>query len=95
MTAFRLMPLEERFHKALEPAWNFRVLDMRRRLVAFQDMSYGDIRSWEWDFGDGGTSNEQHPLHAYAEPGEYVVTLRVEGPAGQARHTRVRAVAVK
>ncbi len=95
MAAFRLMPLEERFRDALEPAWSFQVLDMDRRLVAFQDMSYGDIRSWKWDFGDGGVSDEQHPLHAYVDAGEYVVTLRVVGPAGEARHTRVRAVAVK
>ncbi len=95
MVAFRLAPLEARFRKALEPAWSFRVLDMDRRLVAFQDMSYGDIRSWRWDFGDGKTSSEQHPLHAYEKAGEYVVRLVVEGPAGRAGHTRVRAVAVK
>ena len=95
MLAFRLTPLEERFRRALEPAWSFQVLDMDRRLVTFQDMSYGDIRSWRWDFGDGTESHEQHPLHAYEEAGEYVVTLVVEGPAGTARHTRVRAVAVK
>lgn len=95
MIGFRLMPLDERFRRALEPAWSFRVLDMDRRLVAFQDMSQGDIRSWRWDFGDGATSGEQHPLHAYQKAGEYVVTLAVEGPAGRARHTRVRAVAVQ
>ncbi len=95
LVAFRLMPLEERFHKPIEAAWKFFTLDMSRRLIAFQDMSHGEIRSWRWDFGDGKTATEQHPLHAYAEPGEYVVTLVVEGPAGKANHTSVRAVAVR
>jgi len=95
MVAFRLMPLEQRFRDPIEAAWSFQVLDMKRRLVAFQDMSYGDIRSWSWDFGDGKSSTEQHPIHAYEEAGEYVVTVTVNGPAGQAKHTRVRAVAVK
>ena len=33
--------------------------------------------SWAWDFGDGGTSNEQNPTHLYAAPGLYTVTLTV------------------
>jgi PKD repeat protein len=39
--------------------------------------SYFPVDSWEWDFGDGGTANEQFPLHTYAEEGEYDVTLTV------------------
>jgi hypothetical protein len=95
LVAFRLMPLEERFRKGIEATWQFQVLDMNRRLVAFQDMSHGNINSWKWDFGDGETSADQHPLHSYEKAGEYVVTLYIEGAAGKARHTRVRAVAVK
>lgn len=95
LVAFKLMPLEERFRKPLEPAWSFQVLDMDRRLIAFQDISYGDIQSWNWDFGDGQTSNEQHPLHSYEEAGDFVVTLEVSGPAGTASHTSLRSVAVK
>jgi hypothetical protein len=95
LVAFRLMPLEKRFRKAIDAAWAFQVLDMERRLIAFQDMSEGEVTSWKWDFGDGSTSTEQHPLHAYQEAGEYVVTLYIEGPAGSARRTRVRDVAVR
>ena len=29
-----------------------------------------------WDFGDGETSDEYNPIHTYAEPGRYLVTLR-------------------
>lgn len=95
LVAFRLMPLEQQFRKKIDAVWAFQVLDMERRLIAFQDMSEGEVTSWKWDFGDGSTSTEQHPLHAYQEAGEYVVTLYIEGPAGTARRTRVRDVAVR
>ena len=43
--------------------------------------------SWLWDFGDGATSTEPAPVHAYAAPGSYGVTLTVVdslGGTGQA-----------
>jgi hypothetical protein len=95
LVAFRLMPLEERWRKPVEAQWSFQVLDMARRLVAFQDRSEGGINTWRWDFGDGSTSAEQHPLHAYQKPGDYVVKLEVAGPRGRDSRTKVRDVAVK
>jgi hypothetical protein len=53
--------------------------------VAFIDTSYdsdGTIVSWSWDFGDGATSTEQHPVHAYEEPGLYTVSLMVTDNIG-------------
>lgn len=35
------------------------------------------IVSWQWHFGDGMESDEQHPEHAYSDPGVYNVTLVV------------------
>ena len=93
--AFRLMPLESRFRKAIEADWSFKVLNMDRRLVAFQDLSYGKITSWKWDFGDGKTSTEQHPVHTYEKAGEYVVTLYIEGPDGKARRAKVWDVVMR
>jgi hypothetical protein len=95
LCAFRLMPLEPQFHKPVEVRWSFKVVDMDRRLVAFKDESYGRITSWHWDFGDGGTSTEQHPTHQYTKPGSYVVVLDVEGPDGKARRSKVWDVQVK
>jgi hypothetical protein len=95
LVLFKLMPLEARFHKPVEARWTYQVVDMARRLVAFRDESYGQIRSWKWDFGDNTGSAEQHPVHAYQKPGEYIVTLSVDGPGGSARHTRVWDVTVK
>ena len=95
LRTFVLMPLEPQFRKPIEAAWEFKVIDMRRRLVAFNDLSEGEITSWRWDFGDGTTSDEQHPLHSYAQAGKYVVTLDIEGPKGKSRCTKVWDVAVK
>jgi len=95
LCAFRLMPLESRFRKPVEAEWSFTVVDMSRRLVAFQDLSYGKINSWNWDFGDEQSSTEQHPVHKYGKAGEYVVTLRVEGPEGKARRSKVWDVVLK
>lgn len=92
---FRLMPLEERFKNPIDARWSFKVVDMSRRLVSFTDESGGKITSWKWDFGDGTTSTEQHPIHAYQKPDHYIVTLWIEGPAGKARRTKVWDVAVK
>lgn len=35
----------------------------------------GSVDSWQWDFGDGGSSTEQNPTHTYTVFGQYDVTL--------------------
>lgn len=35
----------------------------------------GSITSWHWLFGDGATSNVQHPSHIYASDGVYIASL--------------------
>ncbi|NUN01791.1 MAG: PKD domain-containing protein, partial [Bryobacteraceae bacterium] len=58
-------------------------------------LSHGGISTWRWDFGDGKTSNEQHPVHVYEKPGEYVVVLEVEGPKGSSKRAKVWDVSLK
>lgn len=89
LVAFRLMPLEKNLRKPIQADWTFQVISPARRHVAFEDQSYGNIKSWKWDFGDGQTSAEQNPQHSYQKPGEFVVTLTVEGPDGKARRSKV------
>ncbi len=95
LVAFRLMPLEKRFHKPLEVNWTFTVADMDRRVVAFKDQTCGNVTSWKWTFGDGATSTEQNPIHQYSKPGEYVVVLYVDGPDGKGQFSRVWDVTLK
>ncbi len=54
----------------------------------FTDTSTGGVTSWAWDFGDGSTSSEQHPVHTYAQADLYTVTLTVQGPGGSDSETR-------
>lgn len=48
--------------------------------VQFQDRSWGSPDAWNWDFGDGTSSSEQHPVHQYAQCGIYDVRLSVSNP---------------
>jgi hypothetical protein len=92
---FHLQPLDERFKKPIDAKWSFIVTDMSRRMVTFRDESIGTITSWKWEFGDGTTSTEQHPVHQYKDAGKYMVTLYIEGPAGKSKMNKVWDVAVK
>jgi PKD repeat protein len=89
------MPLEPSLRKPIDAHWTFKVLDPKRRLVAFQDESTGQITSWKWDFGDGATSTEPSPIHAYEKSGEYTVVLYIEGPAGKSRFSRIWDVVLR
>jgi PKD repeat protein len=41
-----------------------------------------------WDFGDGASSSEEDPVHAYAAAGEYTVVMTVTGPNGTFSETK-------
>jgi PKD repeat protein len=88
------MPLEPQFVK-FDAKWSFQVVDMGRRVVAFQDQSTGKVTSWKWDFGDGEKSSEQNPIHRYKQGGDFIVTLEVEGPEGKARREKIWDVSVR
>ncbi|GIL13610.1 MAG: hypothetical protein BroJett038_23300 [Chloroflexota bacterium] len=53
--------------------------------VQFTNQSSGDITTYAWDFGDGGSSNEVDPSHTFNAPGAYTVTLTVSGPGGSSQ----------
>lgn len=63
--------------------------------VAFFDSSTGDITSWTWDFGDGTPGSDlQNPLHVYADPGTYSVSLEVTGICGSDTDSRAGYIIV-
>lgn len=53
-----------------------------KQTVRFIDVSSGHVTSRSWNFGDGASSNEQHPRHRYSKPGTFTVSLTVKGPGG-------------
>ncbi|MCH7516684.1 MAG: PKD domain-containing protein, partial [Bacteroidetes bacterium] len=48
----------------------------------------GNIVSWNWDFGDGGTSTESNPTYIYQSVGTYTVILHAYGPYGTDTETK-------
>jgi len=64
--------------------------------IQFTDQSSdsdGTVVAWVWNFGDGGSSNEQNPTHRYRLPGTYPVTLKVTDNDGLTGST-VREVTI-
>jgi len=52
-------------------------------VVQFTDLSTGGVAtSWQWIFGDGGSSTEQHPAHTYTAEGTYSVWLTASNAYG-------------
>jgi YVTN family beta-propeller protein len=60
--------------------------------VQFTDLSK-NATEWNWDFGDGDTSNERNPTHTYYAEGNYDVTLRVTNPVSE--NTKTSKIKVK
>jgi PKD repeat protein len=57
-------------------------------IVHFTDQSGGIPVSWNWNFGDGGTSVVQNPVHTYQAPGIYPVSLVVANSFGTDKKTK-------
>ena len=62
--------------------------------VAFADLSAGHPDEWLWDFGDGASSTERHPIHVYQQVGAHDVSLVATNDQGSGAHTTVAAVEV-
>ncbi len=62
------------------PIINFTPKNVCQNFTAqFLDSSYSTdgnpMTSWNWDFGDGGTSTQQNPNHLYATADTFLITL--------------------
>ncbi|MCK5135049.1 MAG: PKD domain-containing protein [Bacteroidales bacterium] len=47
-----------------------------------------DANTYEWEFGDGGTSSQENPMYTYAEAGIYDVKLTAFNEAGGQAKTK-------
>jgi len=63
-------------------------------VIQFYDLStpVGSIDSWYWDFGDGATSTEQNPVHAYNINGYVDVCLTITSDSGSCTSTECMIV---
>ncbi|HHM20905.1 MAG TPA: PKD domain-containing protein, partial [Bacteroidetes bacterium] len=60
--------------------------------VEFANLSIGASGGFEWDFGDGTTSNEVSPVHTYQSAGQYEVTLTAVNACGETTFTQTVSV---
>ncbi|KAA3633589.1 MAG: PKD domain-containing protein [Bacteroidetes bacterium] len=58
-----------------EPLFTWQVVD--GLIVSFSNNSEYAV-NYNWTFGDGNTSTEENPVHEYAAPGNYEVTLNAQ-----------------
>jgi PKD repeat protein len=56
--------------------------------VTFEDLSANAPTSWSWLFGDGNSSALRNPVHTYATPGNYTVSLTAFNSIGSSSKTR-------
>ena len=50
--------------------------------IQLQNQSIGDNLIYHWNLGDGASSALPSPVHTYAKPGNYSVTLTISGTGG-------------
>lgn len=54
--------------------------------IAFENQSE-NAATYEWDFGDGNTSEQETPQHIYKESGTYTIALKAINEKGKAKIT--------
>lgn len=57
--------------------------------VRFTNTSTGSATRWVWHFGDGSRSYRRDPVHRFARPGDYTVTLVARNARGRDRVSTV------
>ncbi len=68
--------------------WRYEQDTVQRARFEFRDLSYHEPANWYWDFGDGTSSTERHPVHEYAGTGAYEACLTVSNAHGSHTHCK-------
>jgi chitodextrinase len=70
-------PLPDPENRAPDADYNWHCEDLVCEFTDASSDEDGDVVRWQWNFGDGGTSEEAEPNHRYPAEGTYLVTLIV------------------
>ena len=70
---------EEIFEAAFEPGDTILPAAQGATVISYHDLSQG-ATSWNWIFGEGGTSEEQDPVHTFQGLGTFTVIFEATGP---------------
>ncbi len=62
-----------------QAGFNWSPTTLSQSTIAFTNTStpLNSVMTYQWDFGDGGSSNVQHPTYTYNNPGAYQVCLLI------------------
>ncbi len=60
----------------------FSAFNINGSTVSFNNMSTGTGLTYLWNFGDGSTSAQANPTHAYTQSGSFTVCLTITGSNG-------------
>ena len=63
-------------------------------IVQFFDQTTSAPQTWDWDFGDSGSSTEVNPTHQYMAPGLYTVSLTTTNYFGNSTETKTDYIEV-
>jgi PKD repeat protein len=62
--------------------------------VQFTDTTENTPTSWNWTFGDGSFSEDQHPVHTYTAAGTYTVSLTATNAYGEDTETKTDLITI-
>ncbi|HLP19377.1 MAG TPA: M4 family metallopeptidase, partial [Chitinophagales bacterium] len=62
--------------------------------VKFTDLTVGGPNAWLWNFGDGATSTQQHPIHNYLTNGTFTVSLQATNNFGNNTATKTNYITI-
>ena len=62
--------------------------------INFTDQSENNPTSWQWDFGDGGSSTQSNPSYTYNAEGSYTVILIATNSIGADQETKTHYILV-
>ncbi|MEM9855925.1 MAG: PKD domain-containing protein [Bacteroidota bacterium] len=65
------------------PYYNFEFQDNLCKTDPLEiDHNLAGFDSYEWNFGDGNTSNDKYPKHSYSQPGVYSISITASATSG-------------
>ncbi len=62
--------------------------------IDFTDLTTQSPTTWDWDFGDGGSSTQQNPTHTYTASGTFTVTLIADNAIGSGTEIKTSYITI-
>lgn len=70
----------------------YKLINQEKKAFGFFARTNVKVTSWQWDFGDGNSSTEAEPEHAFEKAGVYTVTCTIVSAEGCKTSRRITVV---